>query len=72
MNKQSKRSPNQTIALKHFPSINKIKQETEYFIVGPGTKAKRVASAETMLKMHDEYSTVFTNIGCFKGAFPYR
>ena len=30
----------------------------------------RVVSAETALKMHDEYNGVFTGIGCFKATFP--
>ena len=34
---------------------------------GLGTEANRVEGAETTPKIHDEYSDVFTGIGCFKG-----
>ena len=32
-------------------------------------EAYRGVSVETTLKIHDEYSDVFTGIGCFKGTF---
>ena len=44
-------------------------EEIEYFIAGPETEADRVASSETTLKMHEEFSDVFTEIWCFKGTF---
>ena len=47
----------------------KLNRKIDYFIVGPGTEAERVASAETTLKMH-EFSDVFTGTGYFKGTSP--
>ena len=41
----------------------------DYFILGPGTKAKREVSAKTTSKMHKGYSDVFAQIECFKGTF---
>ena len=32
-------------------------------------EANRVASVETTFKIQNEYSYVFTGIGCFKGTF---
>ena len=48
---------------------DKIKQEIDYFIAGPGKEADRMANAETTLKIHDKYSDVFTEIWCFKDTF---
>ena len=66
--KQNKISPSQTTALKII-HILKSKQEIDYFFTGPGTEANRVASAETTLNMHDNFSDIFPWIGCFKGTF---
>ena len=46
---------------------NKSKQKIDYVIAGPSTEVDRETSAETMLKMQDEFSDVFTAVGCFKG-----
>ena len=66
MCKQSEISPNQTVALKITWIITtKTIHEINYFIAGPGMEA------DTTLKIHDEFSDVFTGIGCFKGIFHY-
>ena len=44
-------------------------QEIGYFIVGAAIEVNREVSAKTTLKIHEEYSSVFTGIGCFKGSF---
>ena len=51
---------------------DKMKQEIDYFTVGPHMGADEVASAETTQKIQNEYSNVFTQIGCFKGIFLYK
>ena len=48
---------------------NSIKQETDYIIAGPSMQGDGVASRKTALKMHNEYSNVFTGIVCFRGPF---
>ena len=48
---------------------NKIKQGKDYFIAVRGMKVDRVPSAETILKIYDEYSNVLTGIEYFKGTF---
>ena len=51
---------------------SKCTQEIEYFIAGLGMKTNRVASAETTLKMHDDFSDVFMEIRCSKALFQER
>ena len=48
---------------------NKIKQEINYLITGPGREANIVPSAEMTLGIHNECSNVFTGIGYLKGNF---
>ena len=50
-----------------MPTTNKIKQQIDYFIAGPGTEVGRAVSAETTLQMHDIYSDMF--FMCFNGTF---
>ena len=70
MSKQSKISLDQTINsnFKNNPHTdNKTKHEINYFITSPGMKADRVVTAKTTIQEHEEFSNVFTGIGCFKG-----
>ena len=43
--------------------------EIKFFIAGLDTEANRVASAKTTQITHNDYSDVFTGIGCFKASF---
>ena len=57
--KQDKSNPNKCI--KDNPHTNiKTKEKIDHFIVGPGTESDREAREETTLKMHDEFSDVWT------------
>ena len=47
---------------------DKTNQEIDYFIAGQGIDNSREVSTETSI-IHEEYSEVFTGIGCFKGMF---
>ena len=47
--------------------MNKIRQV--HFIVGPDKEADMVASVKATQEFHNEYSDVFTGIGCFKDTF---
>ena len=61
------------ISFKNYQNTyDKIKQEIDYFIPSPSMEANRVASAETAIKIHNEYRNVFTEIGCFKALFLSR
>ena len=63
-----KSKPNNNIK-NNLPIKNKIKQKIDISIAGPGMEMNRLVSAETTLKMHDEYSGMFTGTECFKGTF---
>ena len=69
MNKQNKISPKKSTVKNNLHANDKIKKEIDYFIVGPSREANRVVSAETTLKIHNEYSNVFTGGRYFKGTF---
>ena len=47
----------------------KTNQEIYCIIAGLGTEVDSEASAKITLKMHEEFVTVFTGIGCFEGMF---
>ena len=40
--------------------------EADYFVAGPNIGTDRATSAKTTIKIHNEFSDVFTGIGCFK------
>ena len=70
MRKQNRISPKQAILLKKYlHTDDEIKQEIHYFTAGLCRDVNRAASAKTMLKVHNEYSNMFTGIRCFKGTF---
>ena len=70
MNIERKISPNYTIELNIIHILTtKLKQERDYFIIGPGMEADRVTSVESTLRMCDKFSDVFSGIWCFKGTF---
>ena len=35
-------------------------------------ETNRAAGTKTMIKIHNEFSNVFTDIGCFKGTFSLK
>ena len=70
LTKQDKSKANKSV--KNNPHTKRIKQETDYFMMGPGTEDDWVVSAETALKMHDEFSDIFTELGTSKALSPYR
>ena len=44
----------------------------EYLMSSANTKADKEASKVIMQKIHNEFSDVFTGIGCFEGTFKFR
>ena len=50
-------------------SYNKTKQERDYFIANPATKADKVTCAETSVNMHHEFSDVFTGFWALQKHF---
>ena len=68
LNKQGKFKRSNSFTNNQYPTDN-TKQEIDYFIAGPGRKADKVTSAKSALKIHNEYSNVFTGNRCSKGTF---
>ena len=48
----------------------KVNSEADYFVAGPNTEpVTRGTNAKITIKVHNEFSNVFTGIRCFKGTF---
>ena len=50
-------------------NANKQNKPTKYFLSGPSYDTDKRKSAELTQQIHEEFSNVFNDIGCFEGTF---
>ena len=63
MKKQIKISPNPKINSKDsLYTKNKVNLEADYFVAGPNTEPERDTCSKTTMKMHNEFSDMFTGL----------
>ena len=74
VNKQTKQDKSRINKdLKIHPQCNhKVNTEIDYFIVGHEKKAKKILRRSKTTQMCNDYSYVFTGIGCNKYMFCFR